>query len=184
MACPIVTGKGYTFSEPVLETGIVGEASNATASFTITPQEGFFLRHDHFYVNNSSDFVSSVDFTQDGNNVIAVANLDVDSWPEEDTNIVIDIEYLYLDGEIGLDRIVRVQEVLITPVNDPNVISSLQDGTVIPPEGITTTITGVCGETVELPIVNIAPADGLEFADGVEDICRAPAGALQISMVI
>ncbi len=169
MACPLITGKGYSFSDPVIERGTVGASVRAAVEFTIFPQEGYFLRAEHFYVNSSSDFISQVQFIQNGNNVNVIATLDVDTWPGENTALDLDIEYLYIEP-FGLDPIVRVQTINILPINDANITTMLEDGTVVPPEGVEITITGMCGETVDLPVINVSPGPGLLILQGEDSI--------------
>ena len=168
MACPIITGKGYTFSSPVITTGNVGEDKTTTAEFTAIPQEGFFLRADHFYVNSGSDFISDVTYTQDGDNVTIVATLDVDMWPGEDTSIDLDLEYLYLDGT-GLDPILREKKITILPVDNSNV-STFVGTTELTETGMDINLSGVCGEAVALPTITVVPGDGLDLLDGADDV--------------
>ena len=173
MACPIVTGKGYTFSDPVVRTGTVGETTSTTAEFTAFPQEGFFLRADHFYLNSTSEYVSDVQYTQNGNDVDIVATLEVDAWPGADTVLDIDLEYLYLDDSVGLDPIVREQKVTIFPVDNPNV-TTLVNGQSITAAGLEVTLVGVCGTDAELPEITVVPNDGFELLDGPEDVTITP----------
>ena len=169
MACPIITGKGYTFSDPVMHTGDVGSAVQTTVEFTITPQEGFFLRADLFFVNEVIDALSGIDFIQDGNNVLVRAHVDLEMWPQ-DGDICIDVEYNYpFVDTTGLDPIQRIKTFTVFPVGQLGTTTTL-GGLPIPVEGVEVSVTGVCGEEVALPELVVILDEGLELAEGAEDI--------------
>ncbi len=155
MACPVLVGQGYSFSDLQMVMGTPGtpiENNEGDFSFTIIPQEGFVIEAQYFYVAQGNALIGDVSFSQVGANVYVEASLVGPNWPETSQSVSIDIEYGITP--VAVDR---TRTTTIYPTTGYYTYILNDDGTERPvtSNGLEITIIGMCGESIPFPRIFI-----------------------------